>query len=481
MSQSDPKTDVTLAATAAALECVTGDELKALLVEAGQLVRSETIRIERQSLNPDRRDWAHRQHFRVFRGDSPWLFVTVGHDLATLWERTRQFANECPDIACEPRFLHASGSRQVMGVELIDGSSLEAELARGSVTPGDARTLVESVLRSLVRSRRPSEHELAGREFDTFAARICGLSVFSQADRLMLRELILPFVREQALRGVAETQMSNGDFVARNIIVSPDCRVRLVDCEFAARTHFFAVDTWRWTAFSLVPDVLRTLHAGEASGIEPWVEIYGILQQLSLAWEIHGDDLAREEARARLPRLVEVLQQNLPSLGSSLVFDALMRAPRHDPRLREVHATAQLFWSAAGQFNETESRRVTYPVRRDAQLRFLIPAVRGQLQLRLDPAEATGLVRLRAVRARKLDEPASPTHEPAGSRPPGVEIIRGLLPLDGEDGITLVSLDEDPSLQLPSIDVGAVAVDVVVELLLNFDPSLESLPGLLPK
>lgn len=463
-------------------EIVTRDDVVALLVEAGELVQGGAARVERQSPNAERRDWPDRQHFRVFRENAPALFVTIGPELKSLWERTSQFAAECPDIACAPRFFHASTRWQIMGVEHVDGPNLEDAIARGALDPADVRRIVGTVGRSLAHTRRPSTLEAAQREFDAFAARVCDCPAFSSADRLLLAEIVLPFVRGEALRGVAETQMSNGDFVARNIIVARDGRARLIDCEFAGRTHFFAVDTWRWSAFSRVPEGARTVEIGTNLQVAPWAEAYGILQQLLLAGSIHDDDLVREEAQARLPRLAELLREQVPAFASSLVFSSLMRAGRRSVCAPPGQATAQLFWSSAsGGFNETESRRITYPTRRDVTLRFLIPSVQGKLQLRLDPAEATGIARLLDVRLRCLDEQAPVAVSPTGARPLGIEFIRGLLPLQHIGSAAMLCLDEDPSLLLPSIDTGINAADVVVELLLNFDPSLESLPALLPK
>jgi hypothetical protein len=453
------------------------------LRRAGQVSRGDTIDLELLPKNPQRADAPATDTYRVSRGGRPWCHLTVGSGLHDRWMRTRTFADACPQIACAPLFFLELGNHALLGVEWFVGASLEHSLRDGALALADSRKIIHRLHATLAATRAPSTTDAAAEEFEDFAAHVLRAAVISEVDRVLLRELVLPFIRDHALRGAVETRVTNADFIARNVLVAGDGSFRLIDCEFAHRTHFFAADAWRWREFSDLPASLLAADPESAgTQIEPWVEMYSILQHLTFAEASQGRAVAVAEARVRLPRLFAVLSAACPRLRASLLWPILTTAaPPRPAGPADRTVTAQLFWSVSGAFNEAESRRITYASGAEARLVFLVPRASGSVQLRFDPAEAPGLIHIASLQVARI---AGGTPVPIWSLATGhasIHLIRGLAALRSDRGLNLLSLDIDPCLLLPAITVGAEPSDLVVEVSIRHDSDLGALPGLLPR
>lgn len=453
------------------------------LRQSGLITGSEDVRLDPEAKNPSRSD-SHRKHaFRVTRDGSPWCFLTIGSGVRDLWQRTSAFAEACPDISCQPLFFASVGRYEMMGVSLFEGADVEKLLESGKLSTDGLRATLARIQQALASTRRASDVSSAAVELDDFSSQVLQAPVFNEVDRQLLRDVILPFVREHALRGVMETRFTNGDFVARNILQADDGTCRLIDHEFAGRTHFSAADLWRWRSFSKLPGDLLDLAATPESTPPPaWIEVYSILQHLVLVEGSQGTAVALAEARIRLPQLLATLFAAAPGVRSSLIWSALTPAmPVHPAAPAGGLVSAQLFWSRTGAFNENESRRISYACNTDAHITFLIPSVSDDVQLRLDPVEAPGLVRISSLHIhRASDGMTSPvlTLRDGWDR---VHVLAGLLRLSPASTMTLLSLNIDPSLRLPTLSLGGKPCDILVEVHLRYEPTLDALPSLLAR
>jgi len=453
------------------------------LRQAGLVSGGEDVRLDPVAKNPERSDSHHKHSFTVTRAGSPWCFLTIGSGLRDLWRRTSAFSEACPEISCQALFFVPIGRYEMMGVSLFEGSSIENLVESGRLGADALRETLARVQHALAATRCASDPASATFEFDAFSNRVLQARVFNEIDRHLLRDVILPFVRKHALRGAMETRFTNGDFVARNIMRADDGTCRLIDHEFAGRTHFFAADTWRWRSFSKLPDDLLNLSTTpESAAPEPWVEVYSILQHLLLVEESQGTAVALAEARIRLPQLLATLGAADPEVRSSLLWSALTPAmPVHPAAPAGGLVSAQLFWSQAGAFNEHDSRRVSYACNTDARITFLIPSVSGELQLRLDPVEAPGLIRISMLHIHRVTGGMPSPVLTLRDEWERVQILAGLVRLSPAPTMTLLSLNIDPSLRLPTLSLGGRAGDIVVEVHLRYEPTLDALPSLLPR
>ncbi|HEY0946108.1 MAG TPA: hypothetical protein VGD81_12605 [Opitutaceae bacterium] len=280
------------------------------LHRAGIVTSSTPIRAIPLPGNPRRHDCLTRRRFRILAADRVVCLLTLGHNLASLAKRVEAFAQACPEIACRLFFYRRVEGWDYLGVEFFDGDDLETLTGARRLSPATTREHVAAVISALERTWRPSSAEAAAHELDVLFSRLCALPIFAGFDQSFLRHVVFPFVRAGALTGPHRTRWTNGDLIPRNVLVDRLGNVRLIDCEFASRTHFYGEDAWRWRTLSSLPSPAHELPGwdqAEAQG--PWLEALFLLKQVTLAHEINGAHLAVGDSRAFLDRLLTLTTQ----------------------------------------------------------------------------------------------------------------------------------------------------------------------------
>jgi hypothetical protein len=250
----------------------TAEALCTTLRQIGVFDAESTPRIEPIARNPERRDYLTRASFRVYVGNRAICFLTVGKNLTNLRERTKAFAAACPEIACKPLFWHQSDGWDYLGIELFEGQNLETVVLEGRLKSAEAVAKAAKIVSALERTLLPSTSEAAAKELDEFFAWICASPIFGGLDQQFLQSVIFPFIRSGALCGAQQTRWTNGDLIARNVLVDTRGEVRLVDYEFASRTHFYPEDGWRRRSHSMLPTDALDLPGSSKVSTEPWLE-----------------------------------------------------------------------------------------------------------------------------------------------------------------------------------------------------------------
>jgi len=282
-----------------------------------------------------------RIHFRVFTGDRTLYRLTIGRNLEKLRERTQAFASACPDIACQPLFFHRAGGWDYLAMEFFAGRDLESLSGEGRLTPMEIIHHAEKIVAALQRTEQPSNAEEAAHEIDLLFSQVCVLPLFIEADQSLLKQAIFPLVRIGALAGPHRTCWTNGDLIPRNVLVDQQDNVRLVDYEFATRTHFFAEEAWRWRTFSILPPEARDLPGWSTLAKEPWLEALFLLQQLVLAHEVNGADQAALDSHPAIERLA-VLAGTLQAGSQPSVFlQSLAATEPLAARVRQLEQSLQ--------------------------------------------------------------------------------------------------------------------------------------------
>ncbi len=275
-----------------------------VLREARVLDAGGSLDVAPVSNHPARAAGHARTSYRVSTGGRPICHLTVGGDLHDLWERTRDFATACPTIACRPLFRHRNGGNEFVGVEYFEGDNLESLAAKGAITSAEAVACGERIVAALEETRQPSTAEAARREMDSTLDWIFASPLFGSLDRVVLNELILPFIRAGALEGPHATRWTNRDLIPRNVLRNDGEETRLIDCEFAARTHFFAEDWWRWHTHSGLGSDARDLPSlRKELPAAPWLEALFLLRQMALTCEISGAAQALADSHFVIDRL----------------------------------------------------------------------------------------------------------------------------------------------------------------------------------
>jgi hypothetical protein len=371
--------------------------------------------------NPKRSDYLSKASFHVLVGNRTVCHLTVGRNLSPLWERTQAFASACPEITCRPLFFHRSGEWDYLGIEFFDGRNLDSLALEGQLPPAEALKHGGKILAVLERTLQPSNAGAAAQEIDALFAQVSALPLFAEFDRTFLQQMIFPFVRAGALTEPFRTRWTNGDLIPRNVLVDQPGEIRLVDYEFAGRTHFFAEDAWRWRTFSALPPEARDLPGVSVGAIhEPWLEAFFLLRQLALAHEINGVRQAATDLRPAIDRLVALVADGYPAFGANTFLQMLASVSRLKENLAETLALGRAVTGDA-LCELTRLRDLLY--QREEKIRAMQSSLSWQSS-----------APLRALRRTLLDRPGSkPFRPPDPARIPKVNFPYS--PRDFEDDI----------------------------------------------
>ncbi|MCX6934214.1 MAG: hypothetical protein NTZ29_16270 [Verrucomicrobia bacterium] len=300
-------------------------------------------------------------------------------------------------------FYHKTGDWEYLGTELFDAQNVDGLVFSGKLPVEDAVKLGERALVALEHTMRESSSAAASRELDEFFAKVLASPLFGGLDRPFLSDVIFPFIRNGALEGQQNVRWTNGDFVPRNLLVDSQGNLRLVDCEFAAETHFFVEDFWRWRTYSNLPAGSRDLAQSRERDLKSaWSEAYFLLRQLILMHEVNGSSVAVSEMRRAIERLLILMTDTPAGFHASLFFESLVNRAKGVNGIKtgaiEAELEAQLR-SQIVQLNEEVEQRGRWGLSLNAENDKL----RGLERKKANELEA-GRRDLRTLTVQKDDE-----------------------------------------------------------------------------
>ncbi len=199
--------------------------------------------------NADRRA-SPRQSWVGRHPDGAALLLTTGSDLPRLARTQSAFSRDCPALVHAPlAWLSLSA-----GDLLIESFSADPPLANLPVDqPEIARRAAHAfsvACDALAATSEPSQEQARRAEWSSWCEHLVSISRWQPAETRLLSDQILPALYPLIASHPPATQWSNGDFTAANLLVSPTGHPRLIDLEYARRTHFPAEDAARFHALS---------------------------------------------------------------------------------------------------------------------------------------------------------------------------------------------------------------------------------------
>ena len=283
------------------------------LAGAGIVDRTEQLDFVPYPISFPRQPCDFRAHLRVNSPKRTVCHLVIGSGLEEEFVRLRNFFHDCPQLVCRPLlFQRLSDNQSALCLEHFEGVSLDTLVHRGQSTAQDWLAAVRQAQEQLASTARPSDDAARGKEVEALTAVIEAGIPNSELDRSLLRQLILP-----ALPLSLTTSWSNGDFVARNLLVNQRGEVRLIDYEYAARTHFGACDWLRLVQFSERPPQLDLSQIPEAAKADtPNHRCYLWLHHLRQLQKVHPpmaqERLVREAVGQLFLALGETVDRTTP-------------------------------------------------------------------------------------------------------------------------------------------------------------------------
>jgi hypothetical protein len=269
----------------------------------------------------DRRtDQASRAKFEWVSTEGVRYNLVAGRGVAEEYANTQAFFRAFPDLGIRPAALLRLPGADVAVFEHFEGMNLEALLADGSVSVDEARRLLDRLMDRLESEAVPVPVEEGVAALDALLAEVRGQTVWGTLDRLFLDTTVPPLLRRTLASAGLRRRWTNGDFVARNILVNRRGECRLRDCEFAACTPFAASDFLRFGEFSDVPEELRDQVRRRVPGDPRWWRIHFCLDQAGKLALVRSPEAFHFDAEALLERLLQETQEGGEQRPASCLF-----------------------------------------------------------------------------------------------------------------------------------------------------------------
>jgi glycosyltransferase involved in cell wall biosynthesis len=230
-----------------------------------------------------------KRFYKLNLTDSESIYLTYGLELNHQYEKSKALYEVIPAYTCKPLFLTIKDEYSLFGQEFFEGQAIddlynECKIEECEVTK--ILTKIHSLFQNL---EKPSSIESANEEFKGFCKTILENKLFSEVDFQILDKEIFPQILSWIEKTNPTIRWSTGDLAARNILVNKNNDFRIVDCEFACKTHFHQEDWVRLSKFSVGKFPEHPFVTGISDKITVPVKLINLLKQTNLNRFVHNE------------------------------------------------------------------------------------------------------------------------------------------------------------------------------------------------
>jgi hypothetical protein len=420
-------------------EVLSAQQIVGALADAGVIEDSRDYSIQPSAAGSSQRRKFPRFRYQLWRGGKCRAQIYVAKDLTEFHARAQQFQAACPTIAVKPLFLVRCEGQDIVGLEFAGEKNLQEAFSGALITQDQFLEHLSAVHSALAATTESSSVEAASLELDELFRLLHQTQLLSDTDLAVLDSLVAPRLRSALLSPKPTTRWTNGDFLPQNIVLTATGS-KLIDYEFATRTHFFCEDPARLRLHSAALPVSVLEWTDEVLGAQrEGAEIYSLLRQLILEWQIKTIPGLHIEmaniARLLIPRLDRWRLGSTPSL--------LIPAAGNEGILGNGQAAVQVFFSPEFAFNEFRSIHTSIPEGVWSRIELPLPIGQGSWNIRIDPIDRSGIVEISSVEVRNSRHQTVPI--PLTELAPGGSCVT----TSSAPCLTLIGHGIDPQVTLP--------------------------------
>jgi hypothetical protein len=261
--------------------------------------------------NADRRPESIVPSWKARLPDGRSVKFSIGTGLIARAARQAAFAQACPALAPKPHFAVTLAGTEATAEEFFAGLSLECAAQSGSLTPEAISSALARACSALATTEEPSYEEARQAEWREWSAHLTQLVCWAPAERRLLTEEILPRLYARLAVAPPVIRWTNGDFLSANLLVAPGGDTRLIDLEFAARTHFFTEDAVRFHVLSPIARAHPEWFSAALPRPGPAWHLYFWLRQLGLEADNNTSEYLARILPGRLALIRRLTEQTL--------------------------------------------------------------------------------------------------------------------------------------------------------------------------
>ena len=161
------------------------------------------------------------------------------------------FYEKYENISIKPIYFDSIANWSFFVQEYFDGRTIDKLYDEGLISEDDVNTIIKKIHCEFDSKLESSDLSSFLNEFNHFKENFLKIPYLSNSDRYFFEKNIF----DELLNSIEcesdfSCRVSNGDLVARNILVSQNLEVRVIDCEYSILTHFHKDDFARLSWFT---------------------------------------------------------------------------------------------------------------------------------------------------------------------------------------------------------------------------------------
>jgi glycosyltransferase involved in cell wall biosynthesis len=197
-----------------------------------------------------KKDYARKRFYKLNLIDNEVLHLTYGCELDKQYENSRVLYQTIPAFACKPLFIKTKDQYSLFGQEFFEGQAIDYLYNESKIEEDEVTKILTKIFKVFQRHEQPSTTESAQEEFKGFCETILDNNLFAEIDFQILEKEVFPLISSWIEKANLTVRWSQGDLSARNILVNEQKDFKIIDCEFASKTHFHQEDWLRLGNFS---------------------------------------------------------------------------------------------------------------------------------------------------------------------------------------------------------------------------------------
>jgi GT2 family glycosyltransferase len=228
------------------------------------------------------KEFARKRFYQLNPTDSESIHLTYGSELDYQYENSKALHEAIPAFTCKPLFINNKDEYSLFGQEFFEGQAIDDLYNDCKIEKSEVTKILEKVHSIFQNLEKISSTKSAKTEFNEFYNKLLDYNLFTEFDLYILEKFIIPDIYSWIEDKCSTIRWSQGDLAARNILVNEEKAFKIIDCEFASKTHFHQEDWIRLYKFSSVKKFSKNNFFNKYLPKADELIAYHLLRQISL-------------------------------------------------------------------------------------------------------------------------------------------------------------------------------------------------------
>jgi len=263
-----------------------------------------------------RKDFRSLERYKIQVDGNKKFILRTAADLKWLFDKYSLFEHSFNTLTPKVYLYYTEDNTDYLIEEFIQGITVEEFIKANPEKEEETVAKVISLHENLNKQTTVSTYENACKEMEVLINSFASLNYITNVDFGLIHSIVKSELNILlSKRNVFAERISQADFIDRNMIVTPNGEIRLVDLEFAKKTHFYKEEIIRFFNYSSS----LTNREYDKSKFDLVDEIYFFINQIRLVDDAQKEVLAAPSFDHLIYQTISLLRVNTENFKNSRV------------------------------------------------------------------------------------------------------------------------------------------------------------------